>query len=193
MANPVGLWYDKQALLWMLERPTQYEEDCFRKKVDCFLFSQASIFMLILLAIAIMAKNQSLIVAVVCLLLLKWVGLGDKVFPFIQQKGINIGVTVITIAVLTPIVTGEIGFKQLGEAVRSSYAWIALGAGILVALIAASGLDLLRTDPHITTALVFGTILAVTLFNGVAVGPLIGAGIAYLAMRAVEFFSKLGG
>ena len=81
--------------------------------------------MLILLAVAIVAKNQSLIVAVAFLLIIKWVGLGEKLFPLFQQKGIHIGVTVITIAVLTPIVTGEIGFKQLGEAVKSSYAWIA--------------------------------------------------------------------
>ncbi|ADC48740.1 MULTISPECIES: DUF441 domain-containing protein [Alkalihalophilus] len=157
------------------------------------MFSQATLFMLILLAVALLAKNQSLLVAVGFLLIIKWVGLGDKLFPIFQQKGINIGVTVITIAVLTPIVTGDIGFKQLGEAVRSSYAWIALASGILVALIAASGIDLLKNDPHITTALVFGTILAVALFNGVAVGPLIGAGIAYLAMRVVQFFSNLGG
>ncbi|WP_413379127.1 DUF441 domain-containing protein [Alkalihalobacillus sp. 1P02AB] len=155
--------------------------------------SQATLFMLALLAIAVIAKNQSLLVAVAFLLVIKWIGLGDKLFPLFQTKGINIGVTVITIAVLTPIVTGEIGFKQLGEAVRSPYAWVALASGVLVALIAANGLDLLKEDPHITTALVFGTILAVALFKGVAVGPLIGAGIAYLTMQMIQFFSKLGG
>ncbi|WP_066153632.1 DUF441 domain-containing protein [Halalkalibacter krulwichiae] len=149
--------------------------------------------MLILLAVAVIAKNQSLMVAVGFLLIIKWIGLGEKLFPLFQQKGINIGVTVITIAVLTPIVTGEIGFKQLGEAVKSSYAWVALGSGILVALIAANGIDLLKNDPHITTALVFGTILSVALFKGVAVGPLIGAGIAYFAMKIVTFFSNLNG
>jgi uncharacterized membrane protein (DUF441 family) len=41
----------------------------------------------------------------------------------------------------------------------------------------------LAKDPHITTALIIGTILAVTLFKGVAVGPLIGAGIAWYAMK----------
>ncbi|MBC3698517.1 DUF441 domain-containing protein, partial [Bacillus pumilus] len=120
---------------------------------------------------------------------IKLIGLDQKIFPVLQSKGINWGVTVITIAVLVPIATGDIGFKQLGEAVKSSYAWIALGAGILVALIAKNGIVLLENDPHITTALVFGTILAVSLFKGVAVGPLIGAGIAYLAMQAVKFFS----
>ncbi len=149
--------------------------------------------MLTLLVVAIIAKNQSLLVAVIVLLAIKWIGLGDELFPLIQQKGIHIGVTIITVAVLTPIVTGEIGFKQLGEAVRSSYAWIALGSGIFVAIIAASGVELLKNDPHITTALVFGTILAVALFNGVAVGPMIGAGIAYLAMRIVQMFGNLGG
>ncbi|WP_144493660.1 DUF441 domain-containing protein [Bacillus pumilus] len=153
------------------------------------MFTQANLFLVLLLVIALIAKNNSLILAVSVLIGIKLIGLDQKIFPILQSKGINWGVTVITIAVLVPIATGDIGFKQLGEAVKSSYAWIALGAGILVALIAKNGIVLLENDPHITTALVFGTILAVSLFKGVAVGPLIGAGIAYLAMQAVKFFS----
>ncbi|QKS72034.1 DUF441 domain-containing protein [Paenalkalicoccus suaedae] len=155
--------------------------------------SQATIFMLILLAIGMFAKNQSLIIACAFLLIVQWSGLGDRILPFAQSRGIQIGVTIITIAVLVPIVTGEIGLRDLQGAIKSSYAWIALGSGIFVAIIAANGIDLLQNDPHITVALVVGTILAVALFGGVAVGPLIGAGIAYLAMRAVQFFSSLGG
>lgn len=145
--------------------------------------------MLILLFIGLLAKNQSLIWAVIVLLGIKWLGLGEKAFPFIQQKGIHLGVTVITIAVLVPIITGQIGFRELMDSLKSSYAWIALGAGIFVAVIAANGVELLQTDPHITAALVLGTIIAVALFNGVAVGPLIGAGIAYLAMKIVDYFT----
>ncbi|MCM3162857.1 DUF441 domain-containing protein [Metabacillus litoralis] len=154
------------------------------------MFSQPVLFLLILLGVGFLAKNQSLLIAVGCLLVIKLVGLESKLLPTIGAKGINWGVTVITIAVLVPIATGEIGFKQLIDALKSSYAWIALGAGIAVALIAKNGLTLLAEDPHITTALVFGTILAVSLFNGVAVGPLIGAGIAYLAMQIVKLFSS---
>ncbi|TQR24682.1 DUF441 domain-containing protein [Bacillus safensis] len=153
------------------------------------MFTQANLFLVLLLVIALIAKNNSLILAVSVLIAIKLVGMDQKIFPVLQSKGINWGVTVITIAVLVPIATGDIGFKQLGEAMKSSYAWIALGAGILVALIAKNGIVLLENDPHITAALVFGTILAVSLFKGVAVGPLIGAGIAYLAMQAVKFFS----
>ncbi|MCM3730999.1 DUF441 domain-containing protein [Fictibacillus nanhaiensis] len=147
------------------------------------------IFLVGLLIIGVAAKNQSLMIAVVFLLVLKFTGLGGKWFSVLQQKGINWGVTIITIAVLIPIATGEIGFKQLLESLRSTYAWIALLSGIFVAVIASRGLHLLQDDPHITAALVFGTILAVALFKGVAVGPLIGAGIAYLAMKIVGLFS----
>lgn len=155
------------------------------------MISQPTFFMLILLIIGIFAKNQSLIVAVVVLLAIKWLGIGDKTFPLIQQKGIQVGVTIITIAVLVPIATGDIGFKQLTGAMRSAYAWVALGSGVFVAIIAASGIELLKTDPHITAALVFGTILAVAVFNGVAVGPLIGAGIAFSVMKIVDFIGSL--
>ena len=157
------------------------------------MISSMTIFLFILLGIGLIAKNQSLIIAVACLFIVKWVGLSDKVFPFLQQKGIQLGVTIITIAVLVPIATGEIGFKEMKEALTSYYAWIALGSGILVAIMAANGVELLRTDPHITTALVLGTILPVALFKGVAVGPLIAAGIAYFAMKIVQFFTSIGG
>ena len=145
-------------------------------------------FLFLILGIAIIAKNNSLMVAVGFLIIIKLIGFGDRIFPFLQSKGINIGVTIITIAVLIPIATGAIGFKDLLDAAKSPYAWIALASGILVALIAKSGVTLLANDPHITVALVFGTVLAVALFKGVAVGPLIGAGIAYMAMKLFELF-----
>ncbi|MED3962300.1 DUF441 domain-containing protein [Niallia taxi] len=152
------------------------------------MFSQSYLFLYLLIFIALIAKNTSLLIAVGALLLLKAIGLDAKSFSFIQSKGINWGVTIITIAVLAPIATGEIGFRDLSAAFKSPFAWIALLSGIAVALLAKGGVNLLSSDPQITTALVLGTILAVSLFKGVAVGPLIGAGIAYMAMRAMEWF-----
>jgi uncharacterized membrane protein (DUF441 family) len=146
------------------------------------------LFLIVLLGIGFAAKNPSLMISVFFLLLLKIVGLDSKAFAYLQSKGINWGVTVITIAVLAPIASGDIGFKDLSGAFKSPYAWIALISGMAVALLAKGGVTLLSKDPHITTALVLGTILAVSLFKGVAVGPLIGAGIAYMAMKMVEFF-----
>jgi uncharacterized membrane protein (DUF441 family) len=147
------------------------------------------LFMLLLLAIGFVAKNSSLMIAVAVLLLFKIGGMDEKSFSFLQSKGINWGVIVITIAVLAPIASGEIGFRDLTGAFKTPFAWIALISGMLVALLAKGGVILLADDPHITAALVLGTILSVAIFKGVAVGPLIGAGIAYAAMRIFSFFT----
>jgi uncharacterized membrane protein (DUF441 family) len=152
------------------------------------MLSQSLLFLLLLLVIGFIAKNSSLMIAIGVLLLCKIIGLDGKFFSVLQTKGINWGVTIITIAVLTPIASGDIGFKDLLGAFKSPFAWVALISGILVALLAKGGVMLLTKDPQITTALVLGTIFAVTLFKGVAVGPLIGAGIAFTAMKIFEFF-----
>lgn len=151
------------------------------------MFSQSFLFLVLLLVIGFIAKNSSLMVSVGVLIFLKVIGMDTKVFSLLQTKGINWGVTIITIAVLAPIASGEIGFKDLSAAFKSPYAWIALISGMLVALLAKNGVMLLAKDPQITTALVLGTIIAVSVFKGVAVGPLIGAGIAYMAMKIFAF------
>lgn len=153
------------------------------------LISESILFLLLLFIIGIVAKNNSLLIAIGVLFILKISGLDSKSFTLLQSKGINWGVTVITIAVLTPIASGEIGFKDLSSAFKSPIAWIALISGIIVALLAKGGVSLLTSDPQVTTALVLGTILAVSLFKGVAVGPLIGAGIAYSVLKIIKLFS----
>ncbi|WP_182201065.1 DUF441 domain-containing protein [Paraliobacillus salinarum] len=152
------------------------------------MFNQSTLFLLILFVLGFIGKNQSIMIAVYVLLGIQLFKMDEKLFPYIQDKGMLWGVTIITIAVLVPIANGDIGFSDLLSSVKSYYGWIALAAGMFVAIVARGGLDLLANDPHLTTALVMGTILAVVFFQGVAVGPLIGAGIAYMVMRMVDFF-----
>jgi uncharacterized membrane protein (DUF441 family) len=153
------------------------------------MLNESLLFLLLLLVIGFIAKNSSLMIAIAVLLLFKIGGMDAKSFSFLQSKGINWGVIVITIAVLAPIASGEIGFRDLTGAFKTPFAWIALISGMLVALLAKGGVKLLADDPQITAALVLGTILSVAIFKGVAVGPLIGAGIAYTAMRIFSFLT----
>lgn len=110
------------------------------------------VFLILLAAIGWFGKNTSLIMAAGFLLSMKLIGLDAKVFPYLEAKGINLGVTIITISVLIPIANGAIGFKELGDAIKSPYAWIALASGIAVALIAKMGLHccrMIRTLPRL--------------------------------------------
>jgi uncharacterized membrane protein (DUF441 family) len=151
--------------------------------------SSPTVFLLLLLGIGLVGKNQSIIIAICFLLVLRWTGLGQKVFPFLEDHGIHLGVIVITIAILAPIATGQISLQDLWDSMKSSYGMVALLAGFLVAILGGFGIKLLADDPQVTMALVLGTILAVAFFKGVAVGPLIGAGIAYLIMKAIELLN----
>ncbi|WP_077308087.1 DUF441 domain-containing protein [Terribacillus halophilus] len=154
------------------------------------MLNTSSLFLVIILLLGIIGKNQSITIAAYVLLGIKVLQLDDKLFPFLASKGMSIGITVLTIAVLVPIASGEIGFKDLYASVKSYYAWMALASGILVAILGKYGVNLMSTDPQVTVALVIGTILAVVLLNGVAVGPLIGAGITYMVIQVIGLFTK---
>lgn len=100
----------------------------------------------------------------------------------IQAKGINLGVTVISVAILIPIATGQIGFKDLINTFKSPAGWIAILAGIAVAILSRYGGDQLAAVPQVTVALVLGTIIGVVVFKGVAAGPVIASGMTYLVI-----------
>lgn len=150
----------------------------------------AYLFLILLVLIGVIAQNQSIIIASSVLLIIKALGFGDQLFPTLASKGINWGVTIITIAVLVPIATGDIGFKELWNSIRGPVGIVAFGSGIFVALAAAQGVQLMRVDPVVTTALLAGTILAVGFMKGVPVGPLIGAGIAALILGGYQVIEK---
>ncbi|EFR87602.1 DUF441 domain-containing protein [Listeria marthii] len=151
------------------------------------MFTESMLFLLLFLLLGLIAKNNSLIIAVAAVILLKLFHVDGKVMEMIQAKGINWGVTIITVAILIPIATGQIGFKDLIDSFKSAAGWIGLGAGIAVSILAKKGVGYMAVDPQVTVSLVFGTILAVVLFRGIAAGPVIAAGIAYMAMQLVAF------
>jgi uncharacterized membrane protein (DUF441 family) len=145
------------------------------------------LFLLLFLAAGVFAKNQPLILAVLFLLFVKILFPGGRIFAILQEKGVDWGITIITVAVLVPVATGEIGVQELIGPLKSVNGVIALLSGVLVALLAKAGVAQLAEDPAMMAAIVFGTILGLSFFNGVAVGPMIGAGIAWLAIKLFEY------
>lgn len=137
------------------------------------------IFLGVILAIALFAKNSSLVIATAVVLILKALPATGKLLTLVENKGINWGVIIISIAILIPIATGKIGFAELISVFKSPTGLIALACGVLVAVLSRQGVSLLATTPQVTVALLFGTILGVVFLNGVAAGPVIASGITY--------------
>ncbi|WP_084038560.1 DUF441 domain-containing protein [Brochothrix campestris] len=161
-----------------------------KNKESVNVYSSFFYFLSCILVIALVAKNQSLLIAVAAVMILKLFFDGTKLMALIQTKGIHWGVTIITIAILIPIATGQIGFKDLYEAFKTPVGWVALASGIAVAILSARGIKLMGTDPQVTVALVMGTILGVVFLKGVAAGPVIASGITYVIMQGLSYFIK---
>lgn len=138
------------------------------------------LFLAFIALIAFLGKNRSLLIATLIVMAIKLVSpISSKLFPLIQAKGINWGVTVISIAILIPIATGQITFKDLLSAMKTPAGWIAVLCGIAVAILSKQGVGLLNASPQVTVALVMGTIIGVVFLRGIAAGPIIAAGMTY--------------
>lgn len=147
------------------------------------------LFLGIILLVALLAKNQSLLIATLAVLVLKLLPQSDKILTTLNQKGINWGVTLISATILVPIATGDIVLKDLLNTLKSPLGWVATLCGILVAILSARGVGLIASSPEVTVALVFGTIVGVVFLKGVAAGPVIAAGITYCIMQAIQVFA----
>ncbi|MCH4057402.1 DUF441 domain-containing protein [Lapidilactobacillus gannanensis] len=144
------------------------------------------LFLIVILAVALLGRNQSLVIAVAVVMLLKLLPQSHEVLNYVGSHGINWGVTIISIAILVPIATGKIGFQELVNAFKTPAGFIAVGCGILVAVLSARGVGLLSQSPEITIALVFGTIVGVVFFKGIAAGPVIASGMTYVLLTLLN-------
>lgn len=137
--------------------------------------------LLIILVLSTIGNNYSVSVAALLLLLIKILGF-DSWFPVIESHGISIGITILTLAVLTPIAQGRISTSGMLEAFKTPIGLAAIIVGIFVAWVAAQGVPFMNGTPEVVTALILGTIIGVCFFKGLAVGPLIAGGLVSLVI-----------
>lgn len=145
--------------------------------------------LLVILVLSVIGNNHSVSIAALLLLLIKLLGF-TAWFPYIENHGIHIGITILTLAVLTPIAQGRISVNGILEAFRTPVGLVAVLIGILVAWIAAQGVFFMKESPEAVTALVTGTIIGVCFFKGLAVGPLIAGGMVSLLVSAMGLFKN---
>lgn len=135
--------------------------------------------LIVLLACGIFSQNTAVTIAAVVLIVFRITPLSEF-FPLLQQHGLNLGIIILTIGVLTPIASG----KLPGEAILKSFlSWkslLAIAIGIFVAWLGGRGVKLMTNQPDVVAGLLIGTVAGVAVLRGVPVGPLIAAGILTL-------------
>ncbi|OTG66079.1 hypothetical protein B9T28_07775 [Acinetobacter silvestris] len=137
------------------------------------------IVLLILLACGIFSHNSAVTIAAGVLIVFRITPLSEF-FPFVQQHGLNIGIIILTIGVLTPIASGKIAGDTILKSFLSWKSFLAIVIGLLVAWLGGRGVKLMTHQPDVVAGLLIGTVAGVAVLRGVPVGPLIAAGILSL-------------
>lgn len=138
------------------------------------------IVLLILLACGIFSQNNIIIIATALLIVLKMLPFQQQIFNFLQQDGLNIGILILTIAVLSPIASGKISGEMILKSFLSVQSLLAIAVGVFVAWLGGRGVKLMSAEPNVIAGLLIGTVAGVAFLRGVPVGPLIAAGILSL-------------
>ena len=136
------------------------------------------LFLVLLILLGVLSNNQSITISATVLLLMQQTVLA-RYIPLAEQYGIQAGIILLTIGVLSPLVSGRIQFPGLAGLMS----WKMLAAvlvGVLVAWLAGRGVPLMSEQPMLVTGLLLGTIIGVAFLGGIPVGPLIAAGILSL-------------
>ena len=143
-------------------------------------FNPIAIFLVVLIFLGVVGNNSSITISATVLLLMQQTFLA-KYLPYMEKYGLNIGIIILTVGVLAPIISGKIQLPSF-VALLNWKMLLAIAIGILVAWFGGRGVGLLGTQPVLITGLLIGTIIGMSFFGGIPVGPLIAAGILSLML-----------
>lgn len=141
--------------------------------------------LLVLIALGVISHNNAITIAACVLLIMQQTILANYL-PWVVRNGINVGIIILTIGVLSPLVSGKIQLPEFSELLTNWKLIAAIVVGIFVAWLGGKGVSLMTLQPALVTGLLIGTVIGVAFFKGVPVGPLIAAGILGLLLSVTE-------
>ncbi len=147
--------------------------------------------LIFVLILSIVGHNNTVIYAAVLVLILKIAAQlsgQPQVLEWMGSHGLNLGIIVLTAAVLVPIADGTVTVQTIIDSFKTPIGIVAVIAGLLAAISGGAGVPLMQTNPNVIPALIVGTMAGVFFFKGIAVGPLIAAGFTYFVMALIEHF-----
>lgn len=137
--------------------------------------SFVSLFLVAMIFLGVISQNNSITISATILLLMQQTALVQFV-PLVEKHGLNLGIILLTIGVLSPLVSGKAQVPSVAEFLNFKMI-SAVFIGIFVAWLAGRGVPLMGQQPVLVTGLLIGTVIGVAFMGGIPVGPLIAAGI----------------
>ena len=143
------------------------------------------------LILSLIGHNMTVVYAAVIVLAIKilsQVTATPVMLDWLGGHGLQLGIIILTAAILVPIANGTVTISTMLESFKSLPGVVALIAGLLAAISGGLGVPLMQENPNVIPALIVGTMAGVFFFKGIAVGPLIAAGFTYFVLAIFEHF-----
>lgn len=152
----------------------------------------SNIILLLILAVAILGKANSIAIATSVLLIIKLAGVDKYVYPYIEKNGTTFGIIIIVAAIMIPIANGSITAENIKDIFKSWIGITALVLSFITTYLSGQGLGYLTVQGHsdVMPAMIIGAVGGVALLGGVPVGPLITSGLLVLIIKIVELINK---
>lgn len=146
---------------------------------------ETNIILIILLAVSVIGKADSVSAAIAFLLILRLLHIDNFIFPLLNKKGMYIGLVFLTAAILIPIANGSVTSINIKNNFLSAAGIIALALSFFTTYLSGVGLRYLTAGGHsdVMPSLIIGAVAAAAFLGGVPVGPLITSGMLALFMK----------
>jgi uncharacterized membrane protein (DUF441 family) len=145
-------------------------------------------FILLIFSLGLVARSTPLTAAAGLLLIIKVLKI-KSLLPLLEERGVEIGLLFLMIAVLVPIALDRIGLKEILLTFGSLPGILAIAGGIIATKLNCMGLNLLESQPQVILGLVIGSIIGIVFLKGVPVGPLMAGGITAFFLYLLKLIS----
>ena len=147
------------------------------------------IFITVIFILGLLARSSSLTLAAGLLLLIKVLGI-RSLLPLLEERGVELGLLFLMIAVLVPLALERVGGREILLTFSSLPGILAIAGGIIATRLNGMGLNLLESRPQVILGLVIGSIIGIVFFKGIPVGPLMAGGVAAFFLYVIELFTR---
>lgn len=149
--------------------------------------STSELILVTLLFLGIFGRSNLVVTSSCILLCVKYFRLDSIVLPVLEQRGLEFGLVLLMLHILTPIATEKLT-KDYVYSIGSFKGLLAITAGALATKLNGDGLILLNAHPEIIFGMTVGTVLGILMLRGTPCGPVMAAAVTAIFLQIVSFF-----
>ncbi len=150
---------------------------------------KANLLLFLFLVVGLIFGNSLVAASAGTLLVMKLLN-SPMLLKIVERHALQWGLLFLLIAVMVPLTKDKVGGRELCQALVTPAGLVALVGGVIAAYLCGQGLSLLFLKPEVIVGLVLGTVLGVSFFKGVPVGPLAAAGLTAILLKLFGLLSK---